>query len=177
MLSRIDVRAPGTDLRASLRRAAPATDRIAESVHDILESVRVPLLGFLRDTIARGASPRSVLGNNDYQQLTGAAIAGDVAMFLGGIAVSHYVAGRFREALQYSSELLRLRPGFHGAQRLRCASLAQIGRLDEAREFLVTIRREPPQLSVEWIRQSVPYQTPELMERFLEGMRKAGLED
>ena len=91
--------------------------------------------------------------------------------------MSHYVAGRFREALQYSSELLRLRPGFHGAQRLRCASLAQIGRLDEAREFLVTIRREQPQLSVEWIRQSVPYQTPELMERFLEGMRKAGLED
>jgi multiple sugar transport system substrate-binding protein len=42
------------------------------------------LLAFLHDTIARGASPRSVLGINDYQQLTGAAIAGDVAMFLGG---------------------------------------------------------------------------------------------
>jgi multiple sugar transport system substrate-binding protein len=42
------------------------------------------LLGFLRDTIQRGASPRSVLANNDYQQLTGAAVAGDVAMFLGG---------------------------------------------------------------------------------------------
>jgi multiple sugar transport system substrate-binding protein len=42
------------------------------------------LLGFLRDTIQRGAAPRSVLANNDYQQLTGAAVAGDVAMFLGG---------------------------------------------------------------------------------------------
>jgi multiple sugar transport system substrate-binding protein len=42
------------------------------------------LLGFLGDTIAQGAAPRSVLGHNDYQQLTGAAIAGDVAMFLGG---------------------------------------------------------------------------------------------
>jgi multiple sugar transport system substrate-binding protein len=42
------------------------------------------LLGFLRDTIQRGASPRSVLGHNDYQQLTGAAMAGDAAMFLGG---------------------------------------------------------------------------------------------
>ena len=42
------------------------------------------LLGFLRDTIQRGASPRSVVGNNDYQQLTSAAVAGDVAMFLGG---------------------------------------------------------------------------------------------
>ncbi len=42
------------------------------------------VLGFLRDTIQRGASPRSVLGNTDYQQLTGAAVAGDAAMFLGG---------------------------------------------------------------------------------------------
>ena len=42
------------------------------------------LLAFLRDTIERGASPRSVLGHNDYQQLTGAAVAGDAAMFLGG---------------------------------------------------------------------------------------------
>jgi multiple sugar transport system permease protein len=41
-------------------------------------------LSFLRDTIERGASPRSVLGHNDYQQLTGAAVAGDAAMFLGG---------------------------------------------------------------------------------------------
>ena len=39
---------------------------------------------FLRDTIQRGASPRSVLGHTDYQQLTGAAVAGDAAMFLGG---------------------------------------------------------------------------------------------
>ena len=42
------------------------------------------LLAFLRATIERGASPRAVLGHNDYQQLTAAAIAGDAAMFLGG---------------------------------------------------------------------------------------------
>ena len=43
--------------------------------------------------------------------------------------------------------------------------------------YLATVRREQPELSIEWIRASVPYQTPELMERFLDGMRKAGLED
>ncbi len=42
------------------------------------------VLGFLRDTIQRGASPRSVLSITDYQQMTGAAVAGDAAMFLGG---------------------------------------------------------------------------------------------
>ena len=44
----------------------------------------VRMLGFLRDTVATGASPRSVLAVNDYHQLIAAAIAGDVAMFLGG---------------------------------------------------------------------------------------------
>ena len=58
---------------------------------------------------------------------------------------------------------------------MRCASLAQAGRVDEARECLGLVRSEQPRLSLSWIRASVPYQTPELMARFLEGMKKAGL--
>jgi TolB-like protein/Flp pilus assembly protein TadD len=99
----------------------------------------------------------------------------DMALFLGGIAVAHYGACRYAEALRTSEEISRLRPGFQGAQRLHCASLAQAGRIDEARAYLDIVRREQPQLSIGWIRQSVPYQTEELMERFLDGMRKAGL--
>ena len=44
----------------------------------------VRVLTFLRDTVRSGASPRAVLGSNDYKQLSAAAIAGDTAMFLGG---------------------------------------------------------------------------------------------
>lgn len=44
----------------------------------------VALLRFLRETVESGASPRAVLAGNDYKQLSAAAIAGDVAMFLGG---------------------------------------------------------------------------------------------
>jgi TolB-like protein/cytochrome c-type biogenesis protein CcmH/NrfG len=101
----------------------------------------------------------------------------DMALFLGGIAVAHYGAGRYAEALRASEELLQLRPGFQGAQRLHCASLAQTGRTSEARAYLEILRREQPQLSIDWIKASVPYQTTQLMERFLEGMRKAGLGD
>jgi TolB-like protein/cytochrome c-type biogenesis protein CcmH/NrfG len=99
----------------------------------------------------------------------------DMALFLGGIAVAHYGAGRYADAHRFSEHLLRLRPGFQGAQRLHCASLAQTGRIEEARAYLAMIRREQPQLTIEWIKASVPYQTAELMERFLQGMRKAGL--
>ena len=99
-----------------------------------------------------------------------------LAHFLGAIAVAHYVAGRYTEALRYATEAARLRPGFQGAHRLRCASLAQTGQIDEARALLAAVRREQPQLSAAWIRANVPYQTPELMECFLNGMRMAGLE-
>ena len=101
----------------------------------------------------------------------------EMAFILGGIAVAHYTAGRHGEAVRYTTQALRLRPGLQGAQRLNCASLAQLGRIDEARAVLVAIRGEQPQLSLDWIRASVPYQTPDLMEHFVEGMRKAGLNE
>ena len=99
----------------------------------------------------------------------------EMALFLGAIAVAHYAAGRYAETIERSLEAQRLRPGFQGSRRLLCASLAQAGRVDEARSLLATIRSEQPQLSLAWIRANVPYQTPELMERYLEGFRKAGL--
>jgi hypothetical protein len=61
------------------------------------------------------------------------------------------------EVAEYTSEATRLRPGFQGAHRLRCASLALAGRIDEARAHLATVPREQPQLSQEWIRANVPY--------------------
>jgi tetratricopeptide (TPR) repeat protein len=100
----------------------------------------------------------------------------EMALFLGAIAVAHFAAGRYAEAARHTADALRLRPGFQGAQRLRCASLALAGRIAEARSYLVTARRQQPQLSLAWIRANVPYQTRELLERFLDGMRKAGLD-
>lgn len=101
----------------------------------------------------------------------------DMALFLGGFAIAHYAAGRYAEAARYATEAARLRPGFQGVQRMRCASLAQAGQVDEARSSLATLRREHPELSMDWIRANTPFQTAELMERYLEGMRKAGLDE
>jgi TolB-like protein len=99
------------------------------------------------------------------------------ALCIGGVAVAHYLAGRYPEAIETTLEAARLRPGFQGAHRMHCAALAQAGRLEEARAALALVKREQPHLSIDWIRANVPYQTPELMERFLDGMRKAGLSE
>jgi tetratricopeptide (TPR) repeat protein len=99
----------------------------------------------------------------------------EMALFLGAIAVAHYTAGRYAEAAYHTAEALRLRAGFQGAQRLHCASLAQAGRLKDAAAYLATVRREQPDLSIDWVRANVPYQTEALMDRFVEGLAKAGL--
>jgi hypothetical protein len=49
------------------------------------------------------------------------------------------------------------------------------GRTEEARSAMAKLRELQPNISIEWIKQYVPY-TPRAMPHFLEGMRKAGLD-
>jgi TolB-like protein len=100
----------------------------------------------------------------------------EMALFLGGFAIAHFSAGRYTQAADYATQAARRRPGFHGVLRTRCASLAEAGQIDEARSSLAALLREQPELSIEWIRANVPYQTPALMEHYLAALRKAGLQ-
>jgi TolB-like protein/Tfp pilus assembly protein PilF len=97
------------------------------------------------------------------------------ALFFGGIAVAKHAAGRFDEAAHWSIEAQRLRPSFAGSRRMLCASLALSGRTKEARSLLRTLRRDEPQLSMDWLTANLPYQTATLRERYQDGMWKAGL--
>ena len=97
------------------------------------------------------------------------------AIFNTGLAIVHYLAGRYAEALEYSRKALQQRSAFTAAYRIYCASLAQDGQIDEAREALARLKKSHPDLSIAWIEQNVPY-TPGPMAKFLEGMRKAGLQ-
>ena len=96
-------------------------------------------------------------------------------LFAATRAVAHFAAGRYAEAASSAAEALRLRPGFHGAYRMICASLALAGEVEEARALLPTARELHPRLSIDWARANVPYQTPQLMERYIDGIRRAGL--
>jgi TolB-like protein/Tfp pilus assembly protein PilF len=94
--------------------------------------------------------------------------------FYGGLSAAHYMAGRYHEAVEWARKAVQLRPGILGAHRCLCASFAQAGRIEEAKAAMSTLRRLQPGLTVAWIKRSVPY-TAEPMNRFLDGMRKAGL--
>ena len=97
------------------------------------------------------------------------------AIFNTGLAVAHYLEGRYTDAVEYSRKTLQQRSAFTAGHRIYCASLAQDGQIDEAREALARLKEMHPDLSIAWIERHVPY-TPGPMAKFLEGMRKAGLQ-
>ena len=97
------------------------------------------------------------------------------AIFTTGIAIAHYMAGRYEEAVAACRKAFQQRSGLARGTRVYIASLAQAGQLEEARAALAAMKEIHPELSIAWIKQYVPY-TAASMEKFLEGMRKAGLE-
>jgi len=97
------------------------------------------------------------------------------AIFNVGLATAHYLAGRYAEAIVYARKAVQQRPGWTPGYRIYCASLAQTGQVGEARAALNRLKELQPSISIGWMQENVPYQ-PEPMVKFVEGMRKAGLE-
>ena len=96
------------------------------------------------------------------------------AVFNMSLAVAHYLAGRYGEAIGFARKALQQRFGMAAAHRICVASLAQAGQLDEARAALDRLKEIQPDISIAWIEKNIPYR-PGPMAKFLDGMRKAGL--
>ena len=97
------------------------------------------------------------------------------AFELAGIGAVHYFAGRYLEAAKWARQSAQVRGGLLAGYRFLCASLAQAGQIDEARSAMRTLRQLHPEISIAWIKQSLPGYAPRLMAHYLEGLRKAGL--
>jgi TolB-like protein/Tfp pilus assembly protein PilF len=97
------------------------------------------------------------------------------AMFNVAFAAAHYQAGRYTEAVSFARKALQQRPGFPNGHRMYVACLAQAGRTEEAHAALARVLESHPETSVAWIEENIPY-TPGPMAKFLEGMRKGGLQ-
>jgi TolB-like protein len=91
------------------------------------------------------------------------------------LAAAHYQAGRYGEAVNFGRKAVQQRSGWAPGHRIFCASLAQAGQTEEARAALDHLKELHSDISIAWIEKRVPY-TAGPMSKFLEGMRKAGLE-
>jgi len=97
------------------------------------------------------------------------------ALFNVGLAAAHYFGGRFGEAVGFARKALQQRDGMTAGHRNYVASLAQAGQIDQARTALQRLMELQPNISVAWVEQYVPM-TPKQMTKFIEGLRKAGLQ-
>jgi len=97
------------------------------------------------------------------------------AIFVTAAGVAHYLAGRYDEAAACAEEGTRIRPGYIAGHRVHCAALAQGGRIAEARAALKRVMQLQPDVSATLLKNTLPYSTPDLLENFIDGLRKAGL--
>ncbi len=86
---------------------------------------------------------------------------------------AYYIAGRYREALADADAMLARAPNHVGLIAIRTATLAQMGRADEARLAVEQIRRVSPAFELETAGRR--FRNPEHAARILDGLRKAGL--
>jgi tetratricopeptide (TPR) repeat protein len=90
------------------------------------------------------------------------------------LGLVHYAARRYDAAV----EALRAEPTYRtGSRKTLAASLAQLGRMEQARREAEIFLAIHPGFSVTRWAESQPAQNPAIVAPFIEGMRKAGLPD
>lgn len=90
------------------------------------------------------------------------------------LGLALYAARQYEEAI----ETLRTEVAYRtGARRILAASLAQIGRLDDARDEAMLFMANNPRFSIREWAESQPARDHDTLQNFVEGFRKAGLPD
>ena len=87
--------------------------------------------------------------------------------------LAYYLMGRYQVALGDADVMLARSPGHVGLQAIRAATLAQMGRADEARQVANAIRLLSPTFDPDSA--GSRFRNPEHAARFRDGLRKAGL--
>jgi adenylate cyclase len=94
---------------------------------------------------------------------------------MSAMGCAYLMAGRFDEAIVWTGRALRERPTFGAALRFHAICLAELGRLDEARDIVAQMLRLEPGLTIPLLSRRVPIYDARLKATFLAGLRKAGL--
>lgn len=91
------------------------------------------------------------------------------------IATAHFVDGRYPEASEWAEKSHIERPGTPGPLRLLAAALGLQGHEQDAKQAFGKITAITPHISEKGIRATIHFSRPEDLERYIEGLRIAGL--
>ncbi len=94
-----------------------------------------------------------------------------------GLAAAHLAAGRYEESIKWADRALGAQPDYRPALWVKVVSWAQLGRIEEARDWLSRMFELEPGLTIASYKAAVKHHPPELLARCVEDLRKAGLRE
>jgi tetratricopeptide (TPR) repeat protein len=158
-------------LRAQPGEAVPAFELAIE-----LNPSLAPAYNYLGFTLAQLRRPDEGMANVEKAMRLS---PHDPAMFafLHTMALGHFAAERYEEAIGWAKRSLQRRPHYPLAYCVLAASYARLARLDEARTAVEELLCRHPQFSLAGITVRYAGGDPDFLDRYLDGLRKAGLKE
>jgi adenylate cyclase len=98
-----------------------------------------------------------------------------VGSVLTGLGIAHMMASDYDEAVKCGLQALREFPRNATAHRVVAASLALLGRTEEAHAAVRALLAVAPNLTMSHMRMNISYRDAEFVERYHRGLREAGL--
>ena len=99
----------------------------------------------------------------------------DRPFWMAALSFAALAEGRYEEAIDLTTKMLREKPDLPTALRHRAAALALLGREAEARTVIDRILHVAPDTTVSQVRRVFSIRDPKIEQRWLEGLRRAGL--
>ena len=93
------------------------------------------------------------------------------------LGVAAFADERYEDACYWGRKTIQQNPMFPGGHRLVAASCGQLGREQEAANELKELLLLMPGMTADDVRKQVPFKRSSDMERYIEGLRKAGLKE
>jgi adenylate cyclase len=93
----------------------------------------------------------------------------------GGLGMAHMMTGDYDKALNFGRQAVREQPRSTLGYRIVAASLALLGRTEEARSAMRALLAVAPNFTMSHMRRNTQYQDAEFVERYHRGLREAGL--
>jgi adenylate cyclase len=91
-------------------------------------------------------------------------------------ALAYVLSGDFEDALHWAQVTIRNpRAKGYWPHAVHAAALANLGRLDEARQAVARAVQEKPDLSLNYLKTTLPTREPDGLAPYLDGLREAGL--
>lgn len=94
---------------------------------------------------------------------------------LTAISHAHMIKGNYEEALVWAKRSVSANPSYVCTYWMLVAANAHLGRLDEAKRHLVTLKRLSPGVTIAQVWAAQPQKDPSRTQAILDGLRLAGV--